>query len=211
MENTNPILAVLVPGDFFAAKKEDPVDLKIPALLALITGLGGAGVGYLNSQLQNQLVGHTPTILDPVLTLLTAVLTTYLVWVLVTGVFAILSRVLFGGGEFLRLLQFTSYGFIPGFIGSVITIPVLAPFTGSLRLPALGDPQMIGAMVEQIQHTPTMQMVTLIGIVFLLWSGYIWVFGVKEAEDLSTQHAAVIVGIPVIIAVAVKLFGVLSS
>lgn len=209
MESTNPILALLAPGDFFAAKKQDPVDLRIPALLLLITGLGGAGTGYLNSQLQNQLIGHTPTILDLVLTLVVAILTTYLAWVIVTGIFAVLSRVLFGGGEFLRLLQFTSYGFVPGFIGSIITIPVLAPFIGSLRLPALGDPQMIEAMVEQIQHTPTMQTATLIGIVFLLWSGYIWLFGVKEAEDLSTQHAAIIVGIPVIIAVAVKVIGVI--
>lgn len=209
MESTNPILALLAPGDFFAAKKQDPVDLRIPALLLLITGLGGAGTGYLNSQLQNQLIGHTPTILDLVLTLVVAILTTYLAWVIVTGIFAVLSRVLFGGGEFLRLLQFTSYGFVPGFIGSIITIPVLAPFIGSLRLPALGDPQMIEAMVEQIQHTPTMQTATLIGTVFLLWSGYIWLFGVKEAEDLSTQHAAIIVGIPVIIAVAVKVIGVI--
>lgn len=209
MESTNPILALLAPGDFFAAKKQDPVDLRIPALLLLITGLGGAGTGYLNSQLQNQLIGHTPTILDLVLTPVVAILTTYLAWVIVTGIFAVLSRVLFGGGEFLRLLQFTSYGFVPGFIGSIITIPVLAPFIGSLRLPALGDPQMIEAMVEQIQHTPTMQTATLIGIVFLLWSGYIWLFGVKEAEDLSTQHAAIIVGIPVIIAVAVKVIGVI--
>jgi len=209
MENTNPILALLAPGDFFAAKKEDPVDLKIPALLVLITGLGGAGVGYLNSQIQDQLIGHNPTVLDPVLTLIVAILTAYMTWVIVTGIFAALSRVLYGGGEFLRLLQFTSYGFIPGFIGSVITIPVLAPFTGSLRLPALGDPQMIGAMVEQIQHTQTMQTAALIGIICLLWSGYIWIFGVREAEDLATRHAAIVVGIPVIIAVAVKVIGVL--
>jgi len=209
MENTNPILALLAPGDFFAAKKEDPVDLKIPALLVLIAGLGGAGVGYLNSQIQNQLIGHNPTVLDPVLTLIVAILTAYLTWVIVTGIFAALSRVLYGGGEFLRLLQFTSYGFIPGFIGSVITIPVLAPFTGSLRLPALGDPQMIGAMVEQIQHTPTMQTAALIGVICLLWSGYIWIFGVREAEDLATRHAAIVVGIPVIIAVAVKVLGVI--
>jgi hypothetical protein len=209
MENTNPILALLAPGDFFAAKKEDPADLKIPALLVLITGLGGAGVGYLNSQIQNQLIGHNPTVLDPVLTLIVAILTAYLTWVIVTGIFAALSRVLYGSGEFLRLLQFTSYGFIPGFIGSVITIPVLAPFTGSLRLPALGDPQMIGAMVEQIQHTQTMQTAALIGIICLLWSGYIWIFGVREAEDLATRHAAIVVGIPVIIGVAVKVIGVL--
>ncbi|WP_440950870.1 YIP1 family protein [Methanosphaerula subterraneus] len=209
MENTNPILALLAPGDFFAAKKEDPVGLNIPALLVLITGLGGAGVAYLNSQIQNQLIGHTPTVLDPVLTLIVAILTAYLTWVIVTGIFAALSRVLYGGGEFLRLLQFTSYGFIPGFIGSVITIPVLAPFTGSLRLPALGDPQMIGAMVEQIQHTPTMQTAALIEMICLLWSGYIWIFGVREAEDLATRHAAIVVGIPVIIAVAVKVLGVL--
>lgn len=209
MENTNPILALLAPGDFFAAKKEDPADLKIPALLVLITGLGGAGVGYLNSQIQNQLIGHNPTVLDPVLTLIVAILTAYMTWVIVTGIFAALARVLYGGGEFLRLLQFTSYGFIPGFIGSVITIPVLAPFTGSLRLPALGDPQMIGAMVEQIQHTQTMQTAALIGIICLLWSGYIWIFGVREAEDLATRHAAIVVGIPVIIGVAVKVIGVL--
>ena len=209
MENTNPILALLAPGDFFAAKKEDPVDLKIPALLVLITGLGGAGVGYLNSQIQDQLIGHNPTVLGPVLTLIVALLTAYLTWVIVTGIFAALARVLYGGGEFLRLLQFTSYGFIPGFIGSVITIPVLAPFTGSLRLPALGDPQMIGAMVEQIQHTQTMQTAALIGIICLLWSGYIWIFGVREAEDLATRHAVIVVGIPVIIAVAVKVLGVI--
>lgn len=209
MESTNPILALLKPRDFFAAKKQGPVDLRIPALQVLITGLGAAGTGYLNSQIQNQLMGHIPTLLDLVQTLIAAVLVTCLAWLIVTGTLTVLSRVLYGGGEFLRLLQFLSYGFVPGFISSIITIPVLAQFTGSLRLPALGDPQMIRAMLEQIQHTPTMQTATLIWILCLLWSGYIWIFAVKEAEDLPTQHAAIIVGIPVIIAVAAKIIGVI--
>jgi hypothetical protein len=209
MESTNPILALLAPGVFFEAKRTELVDLKVPALLVLITGLGGAGTIYLNGQIQNQLVAHIPSVLDLPLTLVSAILGAYLAWVIVTGIFAVLSRFLYGGGEFLRLLQFTSYGFVPTFIGSIITIPILAPFTGSLRLPALGDPQMITAMMREIQHTQTMTLVTLIEIIFLLWSAYIWTSGVKEADELSTGQAALIVWIPVLIAITVKLFGVL--
>ena len=42
------------------------------------------------------------------------------------------------------------------------------------------------------------QIISIVTIVFLLWSANIWIFGLQHARKLSARDAALCVGIPVI-------------
>jgi hypothetical protein len=52
-------------------------------------------------------------------------------------------------------------------------------------------------------HDPAMiemtQIISVISIVFLLWSANIWIFGMKNARQLSERDSALCVGIPVVV------------
>ena len=75
----------------------------------------------------------------------------------------------------------------------------------ALKLPAGAgqDPQLIQDAIKSLMHDPAMmemtQIISIISIVFLLWSANIWIFGMKNARQLSERDAALCVGIPVII------------
>jgi hypothetical protein len=65
-------------------------------------------------------------------------------------------------------------------------------------------------------NDPAMRQLTLVstavGILFLLWSANIWIFGVRHARNLSLRHAILTVAIPVaayiIYAVVMLIIGV---
>jgi hypothetical protein len=52
-------------------------------------------------------------------------------------------------------------------------------------------------------HDPAMmemtQIISIISIVFLLWSANIWISGMRNARQLSDRDAALCVGIPVVV------------
>ena len=45
----------------------------------------------------------------------------------------------------------------------------------------------------------------IVGILFLIWSANIWIFGMKYARNLSTRNAVLTVGIPVGLYILVNL------
>jgi hypothetical protein len=48
-------------------------------------------------------------------------------------------------------------------------------------------------------------MVSLIGIIFLLWSANIWVYGLRYARGITLRHAVITVAIPVVVLILVTL------
>jgi len=46
-------------------------------------------------------------------------------------------------------------------------------------------------------HDPLMQASGIIGILVVLWSANIWIFGIKHARNVSTKNALITVGVPV--------------
>ncbi|NLZ29801.1 MAG: YIP1 family protein, partial [Methanomicrobiales archaeon] len=52
------------------------------------------------------------------------------------------------------------------------------------------------ALAEMITADPLTQIAGLVGILFILWSANILIFGMKHARNLSTRDAALTVGIP---------------
>jgi hypothetical protein len=56
-------------------------------------------------------------------------------------------------------------------------------------------------------HQPVLMLSSVLGIIFLLWSANIWVFGIRYARGLTLRNAAITVGVPV----ALYLLSVVSN
>ena len=116
-------------------------------------------------------------ITTPGIVAISGLLTLFTLWLLCTGVFYVISIFFGGEGSFKRCLEFVGYGFIPIFV--LLWIRSVVIF---LTLPPTIDFSSV---------------YTIIGILLLLWSANIWIFGIKHARNLSARNALITVGVPV--------------
>jgi hypothetical protein len=63
----------------------------------------------------------------------------------------------------------------------------------------------IQSATAAITHSPVFQLTSLAGIIFLLWSANIWVYGLRYSRGISLRHAAITVAIPVAVLILVTL------
>ena len=115
------LLEVLTnPNAFFAAKLQDAMSLRVPALLVLISGLISGSAAYMITgitleMLQGTLPPEAQSIaatVGGVSAFVGAVLFSLLLWVIYTAVFFGISALFKGEGDFKRTLEFVGYGYI---------------------------------------------------------------------------------------------------
>ena len=139
-----------------------------------------------------------------------AIVGTFLRWLVYAGVFHALSSVLYDAeeGSFRDTLALTGWGFLPA-IGAAIVASVAAfvVFSGT-TFPS--DPAAMAAFARELQNRPELLVANLLGIVFLLWQGLLWTFAVKHGRGLELREAAITVAIPVALAVLWRGFGVVT-
>ena len=121
---------------------------------------------------------------------------------IIVSIFIFLSR-----ERFIRPLEFVGYGCTPQIFGAILTMIVAIQYIPRVIIPqitsaASQDPQVIMDAAKALMHDPAMmemtQITKLISIVFLLWSANIWIFGMRNARQLSERDSALCVGIPVV-------------
>lgn len=132
-------------------------------------------------------------------------------WLIVAGVFYVFSALFRGTGSFKRVLEFTSYGFIP-YIVDTITSPVFFwPIIQKIDMAYMfeildqtGDPSIF--MNEMLYaNMPVNVLSTLFSILLFVFSIYIWIYGLKYARGLSLKKAILTVGIPAVFYVIYEL------
>jgi hypothetical protein len=209
---TSPLTDVLFrPDAFYENVIRGQENLKIPALIILAGGIIAAVLGYLMGvQSATMMAGIMPGMDSIILisAVVGAFLGTFIFWLIVAGLFYIISIPFKGEGSFNRTLEVVGYGYLPQVIGSAITLIAAIEYLPRVAIPALTksaleDPAMIEAATKALMHDPAMveftQIATLIAIVFMLWSANIWIFGMKHARGLSPRDAAICVGVPVVL------------
>lgn len=117
----------------------------------------------------------------------------FIMWLLYAGVFYVISMFFSGEGTFKRCLEFTGYGFIPTIIGAVIGLAVTMTVLPTIEF-SLENPELFQ---QTLMQDPLMQASAVIGILLMLWSANIWIFGIKHARNLTTKNALITVGVPV--------------
>jgi len=208
----NFILDVLInPNAFFRNVINEKENLKVPLLVVLCGAIVGAVhaymVGGLTGKLMGALLPGMATIIA-ISAVIGAIILTFLIWIVMTGIFYGLSFLFKGQGSFRRCLEVTGYGYLPQIFGSLISVIVAFMYIPKVIVPAISaaamqDPQVIQDAVKALMRDPAMlemtQIITVISIVFLLWSANNWIFGMKYARNLSMRDAAICVGAPVFV------------
>jgi hypothetical protein len=204
-------LKVLInPNAFFQDIVKERENLKIPALIVLISAVAGAAAACLmvipTVKMMSGMMSGMDTIMFAGAIIATLVIT-FISWLVYAGIFYLLSFVFKGEGVFNRTLEMVSYGFLPQILGNIITIIVALEYIPKVvvqTIPAgTTDSQVILDAATSLIHDPAMleftQIMTLVSVVFLLWSANIWIFGLQHSRRLSVRDAALCVGVPVVL------------
>jgi hypothetical protein len=208
----NFIVGVLInPNVFLQNVINENKNLKLPCLVVLCGAVIGALYAYMIGGITGKLMGALMPGMEIFVALsavIGAFIVTFLVWIIMTGIFYGMSCLFNGQGSFRRCLAVTGYGYLPQVFGSLITIVVAYLYIPKIVVPeissaALQDPQMIQSAISALMHDPALMEMTritaVISIVFLLWSANSWIFGMKHARELSMRDAAICVSVPVLV------------
>jgi len=198
---------LLRPDSYFEDLMKKEVSLKIPLLIILIGGILGAFYTYQVSGLTGQMFSQAMPGMGGIVTIGGALLgfvMFFLLWVIYSGIVHVISMAFKGTGSFKRTLEIIGLGTIPQVFGAAITLLLsfyYLPLVQVPRVTSFQNPEVIQSAVQQLMNDPAMRQLTLVstavGILFLLWSANIWIFGVRHARNLTLRHAALTVGIPV--------------
>jgi hypothetical protein len=199
------------PGAFFQDVIAEKESLKIPGLIVLALGIVSAVYAYLIGGLTGKMMAGLIPGMESIITISTifgALFGIFVFWGIWTGVFYLISSLFKGKGTFKRSLEFIGYGYLPQIFGAIFTVIVAIQYIPRVIVPeittaASQDPQLIQEAVKTLMHDPAMmemtQIISIISIVFLLWSANIWIFGMRNARQLSERDSALCVGIPVVV------------
>jgi hypothetical protein len=199
------------PGAFFQDAIAEKESLKTPGLIVLALGIVSAVYAYLIGGLTGKMMAGLIPGMESIIaisTILGALFGIFVFWGIWTGVFYLISSLFKGKGTFKRSLEFTGYGYLPQIFGAIFTVIVAIQYIPKVIVPeittaASQDPQLIQEAVKTLMHDPAMmemtQIISIISIVFLLWSANIWIFGMRNARQLSERDSALCVGIPVVV------------
>jgi hypothetical protein len=192
------------PNRFFEARMEEEESLKIPVLIILISGIIGGISAFLSSGIMMEAMSKTlpPEAQGfmsfmPIGTAIGAVIASFIIWLIIAAIFFGISSIFKGEGKFKRTLEFVGYGYIPTIIGGLISAVLVYNFVSTVQIPTITDPTKIKEVITPLMKSPMMLLSSAIGILFMLWSANIWVFGLKHARNLSTKNALITVAIPV--------------
>ncbi|MFC7226907.1 YIP1 family protein [Salinirubellus salinus] len=197
------------PDAFFEARHESP-SLLGPALVVTLVGLAGVVGSY--PILQATLTalpaeaGAFVTAIQ-VFGAVFALVATYVIWLLYAVAFHVVGSVAFdASGEFRTTLTLVGWGFVPAVFGAIVGAGANFVVFSGVRFPQ--DPQAVQSFVQQLQSRPEFLVSGLVGIVFLLWSAFLWTFAVRHAESLGLREAGLTVAGPVALALVLRLNGI---
>jgi hypothetical protein len=210
---------LLVPDRFFR-EKEGISGLTIPVLIVGIVGVLSAIGAYFVTQVTIQaILPALPSGTQQYMSLGVAfavvggILGAYILWLVATVVFFGISALFQSKGSLRTCFEYIAYGFLPQIFGGVINIFLFYQFATTVEIPKVTDPTLINQVTQSLMSDPNFVLATLVGMIFLLWSANIWIFGLKYARNLETRDAVISVGVPVGIYILYSLFstGVLGG
>lgn len=193
------------PNAFFSEKMQESIDLKIPFLIVFIVALISGVGGYImaNAVLINIPEAASFASVAAIGGAIGAFVTVFIMWLVYTGIFHGISALLGGTGSFKRSLEVVGYGYIPTILSSIIGIVGMQSLIGNLQNINIEDS---AAYAEIVAADPVLQAVSVIGMIFMLWSANIWIFGMKHARSLTTKNAVITVGIPIALYLLYSIF-----
>ncbi|BBL67072.1 YIP1 family protein [Methanoculleus chikugoensis] len=202
--DTGFLRVLLDPGRFFEARMQEKPSLKIPALIALVIGLIGAVSTIPMTDITMAMLPADMQGLGVIMMVISAgvaFIGGFLAWIIYGFVFHIVSMIFKGQGDLERTMEFTGYGLLPQVFGGIIGTYFSYQLLSGLNIPPMTNPEQMVEFSENLMTIlttdPLARIAGIVGILFMIWSANIWIFGMKYARNLSTRDAVLTVGIPV--------------
>lgn len=199
---------VIDPDGFFDRQRERSGLLR-PALVVASAGFASVGspLVVLNTLVDTLGSGAGYFLVGYGIGLIGAVFGPFVEWILFSlGFFALSSR--FGGeGSIRRVFGLVGWGFVP--VTGAGLLMTVATERAVSRIAPPGNPEQVMAYVNLVQGDPTVRTAVVLGIVFSIWSGLLWVFAVKHARSLSNRQAVPTVAVPLAVSIGWRLFNLL--
>jgi hypothetical protein len=201
------------PNSFFGKKTHENIEWKTPiAIIALvivvkiisslILTVGAIGLFEDVTMDGMENIGPLMMIIAFAVKIFTAIAGTLLWWLFYSALFYTVSSIFNAEGEFSRVMEFASYGFLPGIFKSVMEViygnKLLLALENNMNNPAL--------TTEAIVSDPVIKIVPILMIIFTLWNGYIWMYGLSYSRNISVKNAAIAVAIPVVLSILYTVF-----
>ncbi len=197
------------PDVYFAELMKRKESLKIAIIIILIGGVIAAVHGYLIGGLTGELLSSVMpgmTVLTGVIAAIGSFVFFFVIWLIFSGIFYALSLAFKGNGSFTRTLEVVGLGSVPQVIGGAITLLMSLYYIPRIRVPqitSIQNPEAVQGLIQQLMSDPAMRELTtvstIIGILFIIWSANLWIFGIRHARALSLRHAVITIGLPVAI------------
>ncbi|TQD25049.1 YIP1 family protein [Methanolobus vulcani] len=206
--------ALTNPNSFFGKKIHKDIEWKTPVAIiaflilvkiisSLILTIGAIGLFddvAIVDGVEN--IGSYMMVMWFFIKIFTTIIGTLLWWLFYSALFYIVSSMFNAVGDFSRVMEFVSYGFLPGIFKSVIEIfygnNLLSTLENSMDNPAL--------TTEVMMSDPVMKIIPILMIIFTLWSGYIWVYGLSYSRNINIKNAAIAIAIPVLLSIIYTVF-----
>ncbi|AYK15814.1 MAG: YIP1 family protein [Methanosarcina sp.] len=219
MDNLNLNTLLFDPNSFFREKLGNEVSLKYPLLIILVMAVltVSSSIVVMNNLQDSFSSGMDSSMSSSVMSSIIGgvaiggFIGTFLYWVILAGILYSISYVFKSKGSFKRTLEFTGYGFVPQVFSSLVGLIVMYIMLSSTDLSSQ-DSIFMGQGVEQMfSNNPLFYTSQIIGILCLLLSGYIWIFAILHARNMSYKNAAITVGIPIGLAIVIQIYSFLFT
>lgn len=207
-------LQVLTDPESFFERGEEAASPVVPVVAALIVGALGAVAAWRSFQATSEVfmqagqggggAGGLTAVFSGV-AVVVALVTPFVVWLVYALLFHGITAVLDGEGSLTTTLVYAGWGLLPKVVGSLVGLATTWIVLDAVQPPAEVTPQTAQAYQQAIQNHPASLAGTAVGILLLLWSAYIWVAAVQHARDVDRPDAMIAVGVPVAIALVIRL------
>ncbi len=194
------MLKVLIdPNTFFSELSSEKIDIKLSIGIMLVVAFGEVITTYVIFQRIKSLVTIDESYILANFGIYIAGVLIFIIvlfiWIIMSALFYLLSKVTESKGSFKRMLEFISYGFLPQILVAMVTLIIMVPALLISQIHVVSRE----AFEQQLISNISMTVLFSIELIFLIWSCYIWIFAVKHARMISAFKAVCIVAIPLMI------------
>lgn len=191
---------LLNPNRFFAKKLEEKVNLQVPFLIVLMKTILTVAPSVM---IMKKITESFPSDLKSfaaatvVIGVIGSLIISFLGWLILSGIFYLLSCHFNSEGSFKRTVEFVGYGYIPMILSSFAALLTTYIILPSIDI-SLQDPQLLQQSIEQITvNNPFIRFSQIIGILCILLSANFWVFALLHARNMSIKSSIFTVSIPI--------------
>jgi len=191
---------ILNPNEFMREAINSRYSLKIPIIILTINAIIGCfqviyRITWVQQIFPPDVVASATYMTFFGIQTVTALIIPFLAWIFYSGIFFTISHFSGGDGDFRRVIQLSSYGYIPTIFDN--TSATVVNIIALRNTPPIGIDISLWYSAVLSEHISLLMGQSIISLLFLLWSANIWVFAVKHARNLTTRNAVITVAIPV--------------